>query len=999
MNCGPEPLRPLASAYACVSQGRLQRGAVLSVAATAVGLLTTFSGVFIQMASNLLADTRHGACVERLEGDTRPLWEATFGGGWRPYDRMRCCGGSSSVDHATEECRALSIITQSTRKRFAFPLHSAHALGREVEPAQLPMDLMMIAEFLRDRVNSSEEETARSTASSAIRYGDAGGDTAATGHEHLSGDAVAYRQRMVLGARSSGAAKARSHARSRQLREQVGADAKRVRAHMSHLFGHDPTERWAEESSSGSVNEGRYSSLAAEITEVAVNEGVVQTQSESAGSSSPIYEWVPWERALMARGRSAALLIYVLGSGLFALLAALVTWSYPFARGSGIPEVKASVAGFAIPRSFKARTLAAKVIALSLCVGAGLAVGPEGPMIHIGACWGVLLYAPISRLGHFGSPIAETDLICVGAAAGVAAAFGAPLAGVLFAVEELGTSMPSGLRYSTMLCAFGSAVVAALALKWLDLTHTQRLTLFEVDYKQTWALWEAVPFCLLGILGGVLGGAFVLANEAVHRRRLRAQAEGRLGWYLPAGLDGRLRRLLGGAGPPAADPRVLEVVLLAVLTGFSNYPHMLTRMLQNDAITALFSQCPEPPFAAGAQPVHRGSHDPTGLCTADNALELWALMRLLCGAAMLRFFQAAVTIGAFLPGGLFVPSLYMGGCVGRALGSLLRYVGMAGAKGSIEPGIYAMVGAGAMLAGVSRLTVCLVVVLFELTGGLTYVVPFMLSVLIAKWTGDAITNGRSVYDAQAGLNGFAKVEQSDDVRFLNATLQDLGGCTGSALAAEAGKVVGKGMPPALWVNGGLAWSSDLAVHCRAADAGAGFAVLSLGPREEVDVLGWARPAEILKILADKCTDAGGTSTKAERWCQFSAAAPPPPVRAQPPGPPVEDFRAALDARGVVRVRSDCPVQTAYCIFEGCPAVKALVAVEGKPLVVRTMTRDLFMFHLLPSCICPVPGSSRPGGMSTIIPSKAFKGHHEQSVQSAWLSPEVVPLRCPPMMRS
>merc|ERR1719499_1277614 len=136
-------------------------------------------------------------------------------------------------------------------------------------------------------------------------------------------------------------------------------------------------------------------------------------------------------------------------------------------------------------------------------------------MIHNGACWGVLLSAAMVRLGQLQAPAgAEMELVCVGAAAGVSAAFGAPLAGVLFAVEELGTSLPTGLRYSTMLCAFGSAVVAALTLKWLDLTRTQRLTLFEVDYKQAWAPWEALPFCVLGVVGGILGGTFVLANEA-----------------------------------------------------------------------------------------------------------------------------------------------------------------------------------------------------------------------------------------------------------------------------------------------------------------------------------------------------------------------------------------------------------------------------------------------------------------------------------------------------
>merc|ERR1719460_3036780 len=135
-------------------------------------------------------------------------------------------------------------------------------------------------------------------------------------------------------------------------------------------------------------------------------------------------------------------------------------------------------------------------------------------MIHIGACFGAMLSSSFK--------LPDTELICVGAAAGVSAAFGAPLAGVLFAVEELGTGMAGGLKYSTMLCAFGSAVIASLTLKWLDITRTQRLTLFEVDYKQAWEAWESVPFCLVGVVGGVVGGLFIIANRAIHRRRLQS---------------------------------------------------------------------------------------------------------------------------------------------------------------------------------------------------------------------------------------------------------------------------------------------------------------------------------------------------------------------------------------------------------------------------------------------------------------------------------------------
>eukprot|EP00429_Kryptoperidinium_foliaceum_P004088 CAMPEP_0176007594 /NCGR_PEP_ID=MMETSP0120_2-20121206/3313_1 /TAXON_ID=160619 /ORGANISM="Kryptoperidinium foliaceum, Strain CCMP 1326" /LENGTH=944 /DNA_ID=CAMNT_0017340359 /DNA_START=101 /DNA_END=2932 /DNA_ORIENTATION=- len=925
--------------------GRLQRGFLLAFAAGAIGVLTTLSAVVIELASDFFADFRHGICVERVPGDTRPLWQATFGGGWRPYDRMRCCGGSGSVDLATQECRANSIIQHVTRKRLANPVRGIGHFG-----AAVPMPLGLVA------------------AASRETFGAAGASTEIMRGEMLQERHEERRSGIAADEDSSGlrGGSGRSQ-RASHVTEAVSADAAAVRAHMSHLFGPDPTENWADEFPHEAVIPEAFrpiASLTEEVAEVAVNDGAVQTRTESAGSLAPTFEWVPWERVWSSRP-AASVLIYVAGTGFFALLASLVTRHRPASRGSGIPEVKAAVAGFALPNSFRPETLLAKVLALSLCVGAGLAVGKEGPMIHIGACWGVLLAGPLSRLGqrYDGLPIDPMDLVCVGAAAGVSSAFGAPLAGVLFAVEELGTTMPTGLRYSTMLCAFGSAVTAAMTMKWLDLARTQRLTLFEVDYRQAWAPWEAIPFCLLGVLGGIFGGLFVLANEAVHRRRLRAEAEGSACWYFPSfitvGSGG------GGGGSPAAggyirrgasqaaamawtlriDGRVLEVVVLAVFTGLSNYPHLITRILMNDSIKALFLQCAEVPGAAALAP-----RDPLGFCGAHDTIpQLIGLIALLLGASLLRFAQTVVTVGALTPAGLFVPSLFIGGCFGRALGGVLKFAGMVGAGGALEPGIYAMVGAGAMLAGVSRLTLSLAVVLFELTGGLTYIVPFMMAVLIGKWTGDLVTDGRSIYDVHGELKGFTKVEPPEDVRLLNATLDDLLESSSEAetLAAAAG-LRGAGdiearqsvaaaacTPPVLWVQGsGRPPLGVLAEHARHAGL-EGFAVVSVDAAGESEIMGWC---DTERVLATCCGGASPASAKMP-WVMLA-------------GKQEQQVAQLIDRQAVVQLRSGCPLQTAYCVFEQSTHVRAVLTFDDVSRQYRTVTRELFRARLSHGCLRP-----------------------------------------------
>jgi len=319
-----------------------------------------------------------------------------------------------------------------------------------------------------------------------------------------------------------------------------------------------------------------------------------------------------------------------------------------------------------------------------------------------------------------------------------------------------------------------------------------------------------------------------------------------------------------------------------------------------------------------------------------------------------------VTFGALVPAGLFVPSLFIGGCVGRSMGILLKFAGL-----DIEPGIYGMVGAGAVLAGVSRLTISLVVVLFELTGGLTYVVPFMVAVLTAKWVGDVITDGQSVYDVHAEMNGMAKVEQSEDARLLNITMEELCGLK-DEVQAEAGAVgTSLSEPPVLWTTGGLVRVNDLAAHCGV--AAKGFVVLSTDVNGEVEVLGWADSKCVLALLATLGAECAGGS-KTERWCRLSppsAAAPLPATSGQPGGGwqvfggkprggVVEDLSDVLDPRGVVRIRHDCPILTALCITERKPNVKAFLSIDGPHFAARTVSRDFFLARLVSGRVRPLP---------------------------------------------
>jgi chloride channel 3/4/5 len=101
--------------------------------------------------------------------------------------------------------------------------------------------------------------------------------------------------------------------------------------------------------------------------------------------------------------------------------------------------------------------------------------------------------------------------------------------------------------------------------------------------------------------------------------------------------------------------------------------------------------------------------------------------------------------------------MVVGGLLGRIIGHLMQWLILvtpdwpiwgncaSGANGTcIQPGVYGLIAAGATMCGVTRLSVTLAVILFEITGSLDYVLPFSLTILVAKWTADAIEH-HSIY--------------------------------------------------------------------------------------------------------------------------------------------------------------------------------------------------------------------------------------------------------------
>ncbi len=478
----------------------------------------------------------------------------------------------------------------------------------------------------------------------------------------------------------------------------------------------------------------------------------------------PCRDWVTWEVVLSPLPSRLAFClawgIYILAAMLMAFLSAFfVSRIGPLAAGSGIPETKTILSGFVIKRFLGFRTLVVKVTGLVLAVASGLMLGKEGPMVHVSCCIANLC----SRLStkYRLNESKKRELISCGAAAGVSVAFGAPIGGVLFSLEEASTYFP----HQTMWRSFFGAGIAALTLLWTNPLYSGKLVLYEATFNSTWSIFEVGSFILLAIMGGTIGALFIRLNVRYSEWRSR-----------------KLK-----------DHRIMEVVAVAALTAAVTFGMPLTRHRLSHYLVALFYECGQDSTVDTLR---------STLCDAESTLGAAALLLpQLIVAAAVHFFLTVITFGAGVPAGLFVPSLVIGASLGRAEGLIMSHItsrwtpGMfpfieCAAQGQcVTPGIHALIGATAVLAGVTRMTVSLAVIILELTGGIDLILPIIVVTTVAKWAGD-IWGKESIYERHIELQGFPFLPSLSDDNPLHAGSIMNGGLGSDGLVAvpDAGSV-------------------------------------------------------------------------------------------------------------------------------------------------------------------------------------------------------------------
>jgi len=211
----------------------------------------------------------------------------------------------------------------------------------------------------------------------------------------------------------------------------------------------------------------------------------------------------------------------------------------PAASGSGVSLVMAYLNGLHVPKLLSAKTLVCKVIGTILTVASGLPLGPEGPLVHIGA--GIASFftrqhsfkifgfqigrkqgdhslSSKSDFDMLNNDFDRREFISSGAAVGLAAAFGAPIGGVLYALEETSSFWSQRVTWRAILCTTLGTFTLAVFQGHGRTVGAAGLLSFA-GQPNAYFVWELIPFVVIAMCGGSAGALFVAIYKRAERYR------------------------------------------------------------------------------------------------------------------------------------------------------------------------------------------------------------------------------------------------------------------------------------------------------------------------------------------------------------------------------------------------------------------------------------------------------------------------------------------------
>ncbi|XP_074768334.1 chloride channel protein 2 isoform X3 [Athene noctua] len=399
----------------------------------------------------------------------------------------------------------------------------------------------------------------------------------------------------------------------------------------------------------------------------------------------------------------------------------------PQAVGSGIPEMKTILRGVVLKEYLTLKTFVAKVIGLTCALGSGMPLGKEGPFVHIASMCAALLSRFLSLFGGiYENESRNIEMLAAACAVGVGCCFAAPIGGVLFSIEVTSTFFAVRNYWRGFFAATFSAFIFRVLAVWNKDEETITAlfkTRFRLDFP--FDLQELPAFAVIGIASGFGGALFVYLNRKIVQFMRRQKTINR---FLMK------KRLLFPA---------LVTLLIATLTfppGFGQF--MAGQLTQKDTLVTLFDN------QTWAKQGLSDEFEYLGI------LEAWRHPRsnvfvTLVVFILMKFWMSALATTIPVPCGAFMPVFVIGAAFGRLVGESMAAWFPDGIHTDsntyrIVPGGYAVVGAAALSGAVTH-TVSTAVIVFELTGQISHILPVMIAVILANAVAQSLQP--SLYDS------------------------------------------------------------------------------------------------------------------------------------------------------------------------------------------------------------------------------------------------------------
>ncbi|XP_051934830.1 chloride channel protein 2c isoform X2 [Hippocampus zosterae] len=399
----------------------------------------------------------------------------------------------------------------------------------------------------------------------------------------------------------------------------------------------------------------------------------------------------------------------------------------PQAVGSGIPEMKTILRGVVLKEYLTFKTFVAKVIGLTCALGSGMPLGKEGPFVHIASLCAALLSKFMSLFGGiYENESRNIEMLAAACAVGVGCCFAAPIGGVLFSIEVTSTFFAVRNYWRGFFAATFSAFIFRVLAVWNRDEETITAlfkTRFRLDFP--FDLQELPAFAVIGIASGFGGALFVYLNRLIVQFIRNQKAINR---FLMK------KRLLYPA---------LVTLLISTLTfppGFGQF--MAGKLTQKESLVTLLDN------RTWAKQGIAEEFDYIGHSLAWQHPQVNVFVTLVIFIVM-KFWMSALATTIPVPCGAFMPVFVIGAAFGRLVGESMAAwfpdgINTDGTIYPIVPGGYAVVGAAALSGAVTH-TVSTAVIVFELTGQISHILPVMIAVILANAVAQSLQP--SLYDS------------------------------------------------------------------------------------------------------------------------------------------------------------------------------------------------------------------------------------------------------------